>query len=330
MESCVRGYHAYKDIWEASVGEELPCQREIGNRADPFAVAVIKSGQTVGHIPRRISSVCSFFLRRNGVITIRTTERRRFSADLPQGGLEIPCVITFEGTSKETLKARKLVTAALADLSTITKSSTDAVQPSKRRKIEDDCVKEKECNKAEADTREWVQCGGNILTNYDRKILATGQKLTDQHINFAQTLLRSQFPKLNGLQSTLYQSNAQGFKHNDVHTLQVIHSRGDHWIVATTIQCDPGEIRVYDSVYTSLDDRTHQIVQSLFSSHGSLLRVTTVNTPKQQGGSDCGVFAIAVSTCLAFGGDPTKMVICQARMRDHLLKCFEVKVLTEF
>ena len=193
MESCVRGYHAYKDIWEASVGEELQCQREIGNRADPFAVAVIKSGQTVGHIPRRISSVCSFFLRRSGVITVRTTERRRFSADLPQGGLEIPCVITFEGTSKETLKARKLVTAALADLSTITKSSTDAVQPSKRRKIEDDCVKEKECNKAEADTREWVQCGGNILTNYDRKILATGQKLTDQHINFAQTLLRSQF-----------------------------------------------------------------------------------------------------------------------------------------
>ena len=52
MESCVRGYHAYKDIWETSVGEELPCQRVIGNRADPFAVAVIKSGQTVGHIPR--------------------------------------------------------------------------------------------------------------------------------------------------------------------------------------------------------------------------------------------------------------------------------------
>ncbi len=38
FESCVRGYHVYKDIWEASVGEELPCQRENGNHADPFAV----------------------------------------------------------------------------------------------------------------------------------------------------------------------------------------------------------------------------------------------------------------------------------------------------
>ena len=40
--------HIYKDIWEASVGEELPCQRESGNRADPFAVAVVRSGVTVG------------------------------------------------------------------------------------------------------------------------------------------------------------------------------------------------------------------------------------------------------------------------------------------
>ncbi len=38
FKSCVRGYHVYKDIWEASVGEELPCQRENGNHADLFAV----------------------------------------------------------------------------------------------------------------------------------------------------------------------------------------------------------------------------------------------------------------------------------------------------
>ena len=60
VESCVRGYHVDKDIWFASVGEELPCQRENGNPVDPFAVAVVKSGVTVGHIPRKISSL---FLR---------------------------------------------------------------------------------------------------------------------------------------------------------------------------------------------------------------------------------------------------------------------------
>ena len=39
IKSSVRGYHIYKDIWEASVGEELPCQRKNGNCANPFAVA---------------------------------------------------------------------------------------------------------------------------------------------------------------------------------------------------------------------------------------------------------------------------------------------------
>ena len=67
-------------LWIVSVGEELPCQQENGNPADPFAVAVVKNAVTVGHnIPRKISSL---FLRRNGVMTVCITERRRFSADL--------------------------------------------------------------------------------------------------------------------------------------------------------------------------------------------------------------------------------------------------------
>ena len=66
----------------------------------------------------------------------------------------------------------------------------------------------------------------------------------------------------------------------------------------------------------------------MFGNNTNLLQVSTVNALKQQGGNDCGVFAIAISTCLAFGGDPTKMVICQARMRDHLLQYFEDKLLT--
>lgn len=60
IESCLRGYHVYKDIRVASVGEELPCQCENGNPADPFAVAVVKSGVNVGHVPRRISSVFQY------------------------------------------------------------------------------------------------------------------------------------------------------------------------------------------------------------------------------------------------------------------------------
>ena len=67
------------DIWIASVGEELPCQHENGNPADQLAVAVVKGGVTVGHIPRKVSSVCLLFLHRNGVMTLYHRKEALFS-----------------------------------------------------------------------------------------------------------------------------------------------------------------------------------------------------------------------------------------------------------
>ena len=65
----MRGYHVYKDIWATVVGEELPCQHEEGNRADPFVVAVVRGEAIVGHVPpKKISSVCSLHLCRGGLI----------------------------------------------------------------------------------------------------------------------------------------------------------------------------------------------------------------------------------------------------------------------
>ena len=62
----MRGYHVYKDIWTAVVGEEFPCKRETGNTFDPFAVAVMRGDTIViSHIPRKISSIWSLFLRRD-------------------------------------------------------------------------------------------------------------------------------------------------------------------------------------------------------------------------------------------------------------------------
>ena len=57
-----RRYSEGSQYWEASIGEDLPCQRESGNTADPFTVAAVKKGVTVGHIPQKISSVSLVFL----------------------------------------------------------------------------------------------------------------------------------------------------------------------------------------------------------------------------------------------------------------------------
>ena len=113
VESVVRGYHVYKDIWDAVVGQEFPCKPEDGNRVDPFAVAVVRGDTVIGHVQRKISSICSLYLRRDGSIVCCVTGSRQFSADLAQGGLEIPCVLTFQGDAKHTAKAKKLVESAV-------------------------------------------------------------------------------------------------------------------------------------------------------------------------------------------------------------------------
>ena len=96
MESCVRGYHVYKDVWNAALGEELQCQRETGNSSDLYAVAVRKDSTIVGHLPQKISRICALFIRRGGTITCSLNGRRKYSADLPQGGMEIPCLLLFK------------------------------------------------------------------------------------------------------------------------------------------------------------------------------------------------------------------------------------------
>ena len=53
VEAVVRDYHTHTDIWAASLGEELPCQREPSNRSDRFAVAVLKLERLWAIFPER-------------------------------------------------------------------------------------------------------------------------------------------------------------------------------------------------------------------------------------------------------------------------------------
>ena len=66
--SAIHGYHYYKDVWTAVIGEQRNCEREFGNRHDSFAVAIMKDGQVVGHVPRTISCMCTLFIRHGGSI----------------------------------------------------------------------------------------------------------------------------------------------------------------------------------------------------------------------------------------------------------------------
>ena len=48
------------------------------------------------------------------MIFCQVTGRRRHSADLPQGGLEVPCTLMFVRQSQDINKVRKLISLAPA------------------------------------------------------------------------------------------------------------------------------------------------------------------------------------------------------------------------
>ena len=75
VQTVVRGYHVYKEVWSATVGQVLPCQQERGNVHDSYSVATVDGNTVVGHVPRVISAHCSLFLRRNGVVICEVTLR---------------------------------------------------------------------------------------------------------------------------------------------------------------------------------------------------------------------------------------------------------------
>ena len=63
----------------------------------------------VGHVPKRILAACSLFLQQSGNIECTITGTRRYSSNLPQGGLEVPCTLRFSGDAKLMLKITKLL-----------------------------------------------------------------------------------------------------------------------------------------------------------------------------------------------------------------------------
>ena len=239
------------------MGEELSCKRELGNDKDRYAVAVVlRDSTTVGHVPRKISAACALFLERDGSIDCVVTGEHCYSRDLPQGGLEVPCLLKFKGQPKYMSKIKKLLAPAGT-----TNDEEPAVQPpAKRSKSDMDPVVIRDDKISEDGVGDkgprniWLSdpVSHIELSHKDRSALTIGDCLNDNHINFAQVLLKRQFKSLSGLQSTLWLTKlkeplpATG-------SVQVLHTRGNHWIVASTVGCSAGDVNVFDSLYTSVD-----------------------------------------------------------------------------
>ena len=213
----IRSYHEYKLIWNNPVvGEDLLCEREVGNPHDTHAVAVKKvidgNLTVVGHIPQRLSSICSIFLRRSGTINCTVDGSCQYSSDIPQGGLEIPSVLTFTvQSSVEGNKAEKLIESTLsAKCSKVT-------------------------NPVQGET-----CAADLplITSSEEKenLFSQADKIDLTNCDTAQGETQGSPPRKRA-KSTLLQVREVKLSEAQVkNILQIIHcSKRHHWIVASTV-----------------------------------------------------------------------------------------------
>ena len=180
---------------------------------------------------------------------------------------------------------------------------------------------------------------GSKLTTEMREILTKGYMLTDEHIQLAQELLQTEFPELDGFQSTLL-SQIDGFCPVRDEAIQIHHVAGNHWVASSSI----GQtVTIFDSKFGGGElssSLTHQLatvyrtlVKTSDEDGDEMDPILEVNIPyvqQQQGKRDCGLFAIAFALHAAMGDDIKKITFDQPKMRCHLLECFEKKKLTRF
>ena len=151
---------------------------------------------------------------------------RCYSSDLPQGGLEIPCVLNFTSIDE---KDEKLLESALN--TGISKMPANTSKP---------CEAKENINP--------ISVVGDITEDHDAELplakkqriddferIVMGEELSDIEINHAQQLFKVCHPKFSEFHSTLLQGRVKG----SVNNIQIVHCSKRP---TTTVNCKFGGI----------------------------------------------------------------------------------------
>lgn len=176
----------------------------------------------------------------------------------------------------------------------------------------------------QSDSDTWAQFNRIVLSQLDNDQLHDERWLNDKHINYAKSLLKKQFPHIDGWREMLLvHKKRERIKQGN----QIIHTCGSDWIMASTLESSTCDIQILILFCSSVDKDTQSIILNLLEINGKP-RLTVSGINKQEGAHDYGVFAIAAATALVCGSAPVQLQ--QGDMREHLLKCFEDGSLSPF
>ena len=171
-----------------------------------------------------------------------------------------------------------------------------------------------------------------VLSQRDQSILLGGDWLTDTHINGAHTLLRKQYRSQNGLCNTIVLAKMMRWDSTPQDFVQIVNLSSQHWLCVSNKLTSPGVVDVYDSMpaYSLGSHTLRQQIASILKTSESSFTIRFVNVQRQNGGSDCALFAVMFAEALCNGKDPHTLSVNQGQMRSHLHRCFEQGEILEF
>lgn len=149
----------------------------------------------------------------------------------------------------------------------------------------------------------WIRFSNIKLVIEDKAILLEGQQLHDNHINFAQALIKAKFSTFAGLASTQVVRKPRFAVGCWVpNYVQILHCQVNHWVTASTIKCNNAEVTILILCFIPSTMKLKSTLQMIFSP--TILTFKQPLMKKQVGNTVCGLYAIAYATYLVHGNDP--------------------------
>ena len=335
-------YHAPKD-------DNLIIERPTVMRVVP------KSSRRFAHLPKPKSKK-TFLSGRVGV----STEKRKFAASIdvtqPKPKLKSPVIIEeyppLNDLSQFDIPMETdmiWTTVEDNDLETNEEVEETEEKLSEEREREEEEGEEEEEEENEKEEEEDILITGVVEANNgehpkrrklcfsmeEKETILSKHMLTDESINIAQNLLLSQFPKISGFQDTVI-GKTQQFEiiKSDEPFIQNLHAGSLHWVCVANMNKNKKnneECQLFDSLSsgTVCSDVAKQIAAFMYCMSSEIL-VEVMPVQQQNNSVDCGLFAIAFATSLAFSQNPVHITFDKRQLRQHLVRCLEDEIMTPF
>ena len=188
-------------------------------------------------------------------------------------------------------------------------------------------------DESDSDEHDTVEESPRCLLSFnDLKLVSNKRMLNDTVVHAAQKMLQLQFPDANGLQDPVLgqTSSFEVFKNRP---FQVLHDGNVHCVAVSTLNCNPGEVVLMDSMFHGRVNAKvqQQICAILCCSLDKIVIKALPVVGQQSNGVDCGIFAIAfIEHLLRTKKYPTEVNFDIKHLRNHLLKCFKDNIILPF